>query len=42
MLSHGFVEVYDCGQSTYVWSNARQKEYKTRIFHHIKDDNIDE
>ena len=42
MLSHGFVEVYDCGQSTYVWSDARQKEYKTRIFHHIKDDNIDE
>ena len=24
------------------WSDARQKEYKTRIFHHIKDDNIDE
>ena len=42
MLSHGFVEVYDCGQSTYVWSDARQKEYKTRIFHHIKDDNIAE
>ena len=19
MLEHGFVEVYDCGQSTYVW-----------------------
>ena len=24
------------------WSDARQKEYKTRIFHHIKDDNIAE
>ena len=24
------------------WSDARQKEYKTRIFHHIKDDNINE
>lgn len=22
MLDHGFVEIYDCGQATYVWSNS--------------------
>ena len=24
------------------WSDARQKEYTTHIFHHINNDNIDE
>ena len=26
MLSHGFVVIYDCGQSTYVWRNRNDKE----------------
>ena len=40
------VDLYDriIGYLTKIkyWSDGRQKEYKTRIFHHIKDDNINE
>lgn len=25
MLEHGFVEIYDCGQATYVWNNTKSE-----------------
>lgn len=28
MLDHNFVEVYDCGQATYIWKNSQNSFYK--------------